>query len=390
MLRPHLLQNVSQNGNANVSVLSYRAEAKTVPNLLVAPIQANAKSEENNLYADYAQGYYADGAYTAAPVLTSTPGRAHLNGGQQVNQDPQEAYYASLCTRFTELTHILQLPPPRTTPDNTCVYYLDWRKRRPWRERLLNTTPTMVILAQLTYESVICGLEVLGSLLTSANLREKKGNNIGAWTWGLLGKCREVGQMGSEEVGVLRNLGKQSVWLLRRISAGEVIGVAADDPNVEAVEEDQESQEEDGAWIEDGPDILDAEDCDGYPANIGPIATSALGHDESSESHPRAILPDADADVAKAKERILKSLDTDQPQNGYRETNASDEGSKQNTTSTHQVTELGVNNKGGHKNRAEEKATIHATLDMLVTIIGEFYGQRDLLDGRFLWDEMQP
>ena len=32
---------------------------------------------------------------------------------------------------------------------------------------------------------------------------------------------------------------------------------------------------------------------------------------------------------------------------------------------------------------------IHSTLDMLVTIIGEFYGQRDLLDGRLLWDEMQ-
>ncbi|KAI4122826.1 MAG: hypothetical protein LQ347_006375, partial [Umbilicaria vellea] len=31
---------------------------------------------------------------------------------------------------------------------------------------------------------------------------------------------------------------------------------------------------------------------------------------------------------------------------------------------------------------------LYATLDMIITIVGEFYGQRDLLEGRDLWDEV--
>ena len=55
----------------------------------------------------------------------------------------------------------------------------------------------------------------------------------------------------------------------------------------------------------------------------------------------------------------------------------------------HANTGLNVEAEGGLKESSDEKAEILATLDILVTIIGEFYGQRDLLDGRLLWDEMQ-
>lgn len=61
----------------------------------------------------------------------------------------------------------------------------------------------------------------------------------------------------------------------------------------------------------------------------------------------------------------------------------------QQPTLNHSVTEARVDSEEGPTERADEKALIHATLAMLVTIVGEFYGQRDLLDGRLLWDEMQ-
>ena len=35
-----------------------------------------------------------------------------------------------------------------------------------------------------------------------------------------------------------------------------------------------------------------------------------------------------------------------------------------------------------------EDSSLYATLDMIITIVGEFYGQKDLLTGRMLWDEM--
>ena len=255
---------------------------------------------------------------------------------------------------------------------------------------MLNLTPTMALLAQLTQESVICGLAVLEPLLTLAKLRGKEGKRIGAWAWGLLGRCREVGQMGSEEVGVLRNTGKKAVWLLRRISAGELIGGVVDEPDVDTGDEDEEEaagegeEEQDG----DGADILDPEDADdGYSPDIEPIATAALDHGGNSDDHPMATT--SDNDLEKAKQRILNSLGTDEAQVDPSETNACNEDGIHSIGSTYPVPELEVDGEAVLKGRADEKAMIHAALDTLVTIIGEFYGQRDLLDGRLLWDEIQ-
>lgn len=196
--------------------------------------------------------------------------------------------------------------------------------------------------------------------------------------------------MGSEEVGVLRKLGKQAVWLLKRISAGETIGGAVDSPDVDAQEEeDEEEGEGDEERVEDGADLLDPEDVDdGYSPYTDPITTAALGHDGISEAHPIAMM--SDADLAKAKQHIPNSLSTnDQAQTQFTQTNASNEDGIQSPTTTLPVTDLVVDSEGGLTEKGDEKATIHATLDILVTIIGELYGQRDLLNGRLLWDEMQ-
>ena len=76
----------------------------------------------------------------------------------------------------------------------------------------------MLLLHQLGQADVVSGLAVLETLLNSTNLQRRK--NLGAWAWGLLAKCREVGQMSSEEVGVLRDLGKKAAGLIRGILAG--------------------------------------------------------------------------------------------------------------------------------------------------------------------------
>ena len=197
--------------------------------------------------------------------------------------------------------------------------------------------------------------------------------------------------MSSEEVGVLRKLGKQAVWLLRKIRTGVVIDGATDEPNVDAGEEYEDEDEEgegEEERAEDDADFLDAVDADdGCSPHIDPITTATVAHDGKSEAHPTATI--SDADLAKAKQRILESLGTDPAETDSPETNARNEAGIQSPTQTHTVTELEVDGEEGLKDGADEEAMLHATLDMLVTIIGEFYGQRDLLDGRLLWDEMQ-
>ena len=371
----------------------YRSEAKTVPNLLVAPISPTVQPKKNNLYADYPQGYYSNGAYTATPFPLSKATQTSTNSGQQEDQDPQEAYYASLCARFIVLTKTLQSTPPHASPDNTDVYYLDWTTRRIWRGKILNTAPAMAVLARLTQESVIWGLEVLESLLTLANLRGKRGKYVEAWTWGLLGKCREVGQMGSEEVGVVRNLGKRAVWLLRRIRAGDVTDGTIDELDVNMEEEEGEEEEDCDGGLEDenvqnGADPTDLDDADGgHSSYIDPITTADSRNEDIIEVNSTAAI--SDADLEKAKQHMLNSLSTNQAQTDSAETNASNDDSTEIPVPKHADTGLKVEVEGGLKERSDEKADLLATLDILVTIIGELYGQRDLLDGRLLWDEME-
>ena len=192
--------------------------------------------------------------------------------------------------------------------------------------------------------------------------------------------------MGSEYVGGGCYLGMLAVWLFRGISGGEIIGSAEDEPDVkEDEEEDAEGEEE---CVEDGTDSPDAVDADdGRSRSIDPITMAALRQDSNIEAHPPATI--FEAEIAEAKQRILDTLDNHQAQADPTETNANNEDGVRHPASTYSVTELEVDGKRGLSESANEDATIHATLDMLVTIIGEFYGQRDLLDGRLLWDEMQ-
>lgn len=166
----------------------------------------------------------------------------------------------------------------------------------------------MLLLNQLAHADVVAGLAVLETLLSAANLHKRK--HMGAWAWGLLAQCREVGQMGSEEVGVLRDLGKKARGILRAIMAGIA---------------------EDG--LEDDDDEADRSEA------------------EADDAEPVLSIPNPSSDpLAAARQRLLDSLTPSSR-------DASDE-------------------------------TTLATLDMIVTIVGEFYRQRDLLDGRILWGEL--
>ena len=358
------------------------------------------ESKKSELYADYPQGYYSDGAYTAIPHPQSNPRQAHVNDEQPEDQDPQEAYYASLSARFTKLTQTLQSLPSRSAPANTDVYYLDWKGRRLWYGKILYTAPTMVLLAQLTQESVVNGLGVVGSLVTFSHLSGDRSKNIGAWAWGLLGRCREVGQMCSEEVGVLRKVGKQAVWLLRRISAGEIIGGDEDVMDADVEEDDLENGEvddedrEDGdggeECVEDGtesPDAMDADDV--YSPSFDPIFQNTSRQNGNNETHSPTT--NSDTDIAKAKQRILDSLATNQSSDTNPSNNA--DGVRNPTTTLNPATDTKPNGQEESLTESaspdEKKATMIATLDMLVTIIGECYGQRDLLGGRLLWEEME-
>ena len=227
-------------------------------------------------------------------------------------------------------------------------------------------------LAQFPQDMVVRGLEVLETVLDSGNLRSGKGKNVGAWAWGLLGRCREVGQMGSEDVGVLRSLGKRAVWFLRRITAGEVVGGEEDEVEEEPEVDGQiEEQDEEEGEVEDGEQDELADEEEGMPIN----------GDGTTGGVPGLAQENGEKDMAleKVKGRMLTTLDSTQGMEP-------DIGSLNRGNDPDTQQEEG--DEPAEPARTSDSENVHATLDMLVTIIGKFYGQKDLLDGRLLWDEI--
>lgn len=338
----------------------YRIEAKTVPNLLVAPLSPTSEPKRENLYQDYPRGYYSDGAYTALPLAPSTSHSTKLVA-QEDPLDPQEAYYTSLLSRFADLSSILQKPPPATS---NAIPTPNWWNSSRWRAHILHSQPQPTRLASLPQDRVIHGLESLESLLTLGNLHGTKGRKIGAWAWGLLGRCREVGEMGSEEVGVVRGLGKRAVWILRRMAAGE--GFAAE----EEVQEGEDGDGEEGGGQE-GP--LEEGEEDEVAAGLG-------SHTLDKEEEDNAL--------AEARKRVIASLDSAEPTKPPLGSKAvQDQPEEGNEASIGPQVDAVAS--GPAKAEESDLHSVHATLDMIITIIGECYGQKDLLDGRLLWEEIE-
>jgi len=231
---------------------------------------------------------------------------------------------------------------------------------------------------------------------------------MGAWAWGLLGKVREVGECGSEEVGVLRELGKRAVWVLRGWREAEKRGGGG----VGGVDEEQEEDEE---GLEGGDDVGDeameeteivhqqddggAENLDSGVLESGGVAAESevdqgLVCDNDELFEPQVEVTSSHGTVAhpRAPEQELHEV---QDEDNLAHDNAED-------GHNHEIDELAAAKErvrvkldesmyvAGMLDREapEVEDATFATLDMIITVVGEFYGQRDLLEFRDLWDEL--
>ncbi|KAL8913552.1 MAG: hypothetical protein Q9171_001635 [Xanthocarpia ochracea] len=399
-----------------------RSEAKGVPNLLTS-----ARIEGENLYQDYAQGYYEDGAYTAIP-----PPLAH--GTTKIEEDdldPQEAYYASLQAQFRSLRTALNdsLPPVASSQSTTTMATKlnDGASSRIWRMTILYTKPTSMLLSQLNQDTVVAGIAALERHIAWKTL--EKESYMGAWAWCLLARCREVGMMGSEEVGVIRDLGKKARGMLRLLSAG--LG-GAQETQTEQNEERCEGEEDElgekamvGKREDDGGQDVRGDGTNGVKA-VGTVApTEGIAIHKDSEGRQSTgsahdVLDSGDADLsgrnpsvsvqgnhrlpkiddnetAEAQQRLLTNLpqtDRSPLQDAPTASNDSFPSSprqrdpKSATQTSVLIPHEGLtsNNRLSPDNPVPLATRITATLDMIITIAGEAYGQRDLLEERMVWD----
>ncbi|KAF2146379.1 uncharacterized protein K452DRAFT_283651 [Aplosporella prunicola CBS 121167] len=190
-----------------------RAEAHGIPNLMVAERERSV--DEEGVY-DGERGFYTDGAYVAAPVLGPVkPG----NSGHAPTNTPQAAYTAALLARYAALRVRLQTPPPAAalaalSPAHITTFPRKARAIkhavRDWQTVLTTQPPARAQAALMDRAVVLAVLPLAEGLL-------RRGRNVGttlsAWIWALLARVPEMGELGAEEVAVVRDLARRAVWV---------------------------------------------------------------------------------------------------------------------------------------------------------------------------------
>ncbi|ROV93850.1 hypothetical protein VMCG_08821 [Cytospora schulzeri] len=420
---------------------SVRQQASGIPHLLVAPRsgpqlpppratdglaydddEEEEKEEpiDRSIYDDGhndARGYYEDGAYTAAPDPFDSHNHHHHNDAEadaaanEAAKKIAEAYYNSISTHFTTLRHHLHRTPPSTaslTGDHTPHvgrFGAGSRTFTVWSARVRHTDPFPAQVASMDKGAVFRLLRVvLGGkfLRRGAELRERTSR----WLWALLARLPGRGELDHMEVGYVRELGKRAALLMHSLrEMAELRREVEEDDGLEGDEEDWAGEgevvddEEDGsAPAKRDDETTPADDhqvkeetpaqVSSDPARPSPTAPTSIPETkdeageqmedgEVDESAPMDIDDGGDGgDFESAKARLLANLDA-------LDTHESSGSSSKKTAAAAAAASASAD-------REEEPAfdpvrarmNMRATLNMILTVAGEFYGQRDLLEFR--------
>ncbi|KAL6237632.1 hypothetical protein BDW75DRAFT_228497 [Aspergillus navahoensis] len=352
-----------------------RSEANSLPTLFNAPattessVETTAVTHATNIEHDYTQqekvmdeklstteripeGIYSDGVYVAFSTTKAV-------AGERLS-DAQASYYNLLHHRFLLLRSILKCTPPpeaiSALDDSHPISFPRSSKiaQREWRRLLQEVDPQTVQLACMDMDSVLRVLIIVARVI-SENVRNGDTvlvRRIGAWAWGLLAKCRESGQLGARDIGDIRELGKRAVRILKKVrEEREVLQDEADDADdADDYESDAENKDEDELPGDKGDEAVD---------------TSALPISE----HPDAEKETDAWELEQAKVRLNARISA-----------------TENDPTSQNEGEIGAQLEVGAT--AVDVGTLtRAMLDMIITIIGEHYGQRDLLEAREIWTE---
>lgn len=256
--------------------------------------------------------------------------------------EAQASYNILLRHRFILLRSTLKCSPPATAIkalDNAHPISLPRKAeaaRKEWRRLVMSVEPQMVQLACMDMDSVLGVLQIMARMMSDV-LRSEDSvqiRRIGAWAWGLLGKCREVGELSTEEVGEIRDIGKRAVKILQKIQEADK----------QQTDDDEASDFDEGEY-----QLPDA----GQEGDVGGQAGDGKEQKDQEEQKPEN--GDDQTDELEAAKARLQAKFQD---------NVDDDIDKEAEYVAKQT---------------------RAMLDMIIMVVGEFFGQRDLLESREIW-----
>lgn len=230
---------------------------------------------------------------------------------------------------------------------------------------------------------------VLGGkfLRRGTELRERTSR----WLWALLARLPDRGELDYMEVGYVRDLGKRAALLMHSLREMAALreevegggGAAQEDDGLEGDQEDWDGEAE--APVDDDREataphqetVDPASVAENDPASAQPSSDPPA---RSSSTDPTSV-PDANGD----KDEQMEDGEIDESAPMDIDTDVED-------AKTRLLAKLNADSSSGNNaDQAEEeppfdparaRMNMRATLNMILTIAGELYGQRDLLEFR--------
>ncbi|KAK4083338.1 v-snare [Purpureocillium lilacinum] len=413
---------------------SVREQALGIPHMLVAPKKqigpqlppelrqaseearnddgdGDGEDEDEPAQADYgeyqsgaeARGWYEDGAYIAQAESESY-GQPGDEGDSE--RELHQAYYASILARYRRLRSTLHAEPPtgaaRRLPSGrpTTAAPLDGKSttHKTWSAAMRNTDPHPLQLALMSKDSVIRVLRVLlgGRFL---RLGYTLSERTSQWVWALLARLPEPWELDHTEIGWVRDLGRRAILLGRSLAEMAALRDDLEEGQLGVHEMvDQSSSVELGtdAYVGYGVDSADSDAADGPRQKDKEMQETKQVEENDDdtkevESEEEGQISDDDNGDAASVAMDLSSGSEDgevapsvqAPDDGH----AALEAAKQAFLARLEG-DATVDAPEDESEEAQEAARLRlrinmrATLDMILTVAGEFYGQRDLLDFR--------
>lgn len=265
-------------------------------------------------------------------------GRAH-------ERDLREAYFSSIMERYATMRQKLHITVPpgagkqlKSSQATTAAPFgRNSSTVKQWSGLLRDTDPHPLQVALMSKDTVLLILRVMlgGKFLRRGQPLPERTSH---WLWALLARLPDEGELNYSEIGWIRDLGRRAVLLGRSIAEMAAL---------------KEECAENGLGVNDGADERDSDD---EPSKEPDTDRRDDTHEEGeadmelqSDSDEGEVKEDDESLIAAAKRKLLDSLDS-----------ALQESQK----------------------REQEEMNTLATLSMILTVAGEFYGQKDLLEFR--------
>lgn len=358
---------------------SVRCEASKIPPVLVAQTSDTINDTEDIALTRNDTGtedgvFYKDGVWIAVDGGLQDGDGSAKPDVRHLPLQPQQSYYDLILVRFQILrTKLREAGFPctnRTAPSP----HRQPRSRQAWLDVIDINLPTSEYMGQLDEPGLFHALEACSaSLGRSASISREKS----CWIWTLLAMASDAGTMNSTLVGKIRYLGLQAARLGARLQQ-EASDQDIHSLDLGALEKGHTANDHQNHNMQE-PD-MEVEPKDNT------VETEAIQHQLQTSRH-----------YDRGQEQDISAIDKDLgavPEDEHAQTLEQARaqllaqlGDRLVPSDVSPQENKGVVTRGAEKRSLDDPIdwNTKATIDMILTVVAERYGQRDLLESRMAW-----